>query len=1153
MDALRDNKLVVFAGAGISMGEPACLPDFKRLAREIASGTGAEPQEGETEDRFLGRLRQQNGTDVHTLAAEALSRDCLKPNDLHYSLLRLFARDQSVRLVTTNFDELFERVADTEDLFDAKPEVFRAPALPLGHDFNGIVHLHGAVSRPHGMVLTDEDFGRAYLTEGWARRFLVSLFREYTVLFVGYSHSDTDMHYLARALPVSEAKRFALIGSDDNDIQLWESRGIYPISYPKPGREDFSALDEGVERLADTVRRGFLEWKNVIRGIARSAPPVSKEDADIIEEALRDPVKTRFFVEHASSPEWIDWLDQRAYLDGLFSKGVLSERDGFLSWWIASRFACKSLNKVFRLIGKHNSQLSPSLWWKIGHNVRKGEAELDGQSLSRWVSVLLNDLPENKDSHHILSTLGGLCVKHGSFNTLLQLFGAMTASRLVLKPGFPLDEEQETPIRAELPMVGATYVLWKIWRDCLEPNIEQVGEPLLRTIVVRLEERHRALLMWGRSENWERPAIEAHYQNRSTGISTIFVDAARCTLKWLTKHQSKVADSWCDQLASSDAPLLRRLAIHTLIERENLSADEKINWLLTKLDIHDAEVHHEVFRLAGQYYPGADQTHKRELISAIHSYQWEGETRSRLSGEELTAWHHLNWFHWLHVKDPDCLLAKQARDEASAMLPGYEPREHPDFLSWVGPLPETGPTVGELLRRPAGVWLEELGSFLIAEQSGHARFVFERNLHEAAKKNLEWGIALAEALANATAWNSGLWPPLLHAWRDLELEEEESLRILYWLGKAELYGDHSYEVANVLFSLVQNRGKPHLLKHLSLANEIAMAVWQELDHDELDEEHDDWIRRAHDHTAGRITEFWLHGLSVWRNAQDPLPTALNDEYRAMLSAIVQEHTLPGKLGLSILFGEFAFLLTADREWTVENLLPSFNPNSATWEVARESLARILIDPNVANLLDKAFLEAVQWSSSQGEYVRDQFIQRYTYMIAYFVEDPLETWIPKLFRYGGEDIGEVFTSSFNENFLRDMDEATQLEWWQGWMKDYWESRLRGVPIALSPKEIAHMLHWPAQLTAVFPEAVDLAVEMEVTTSEYGNLIFYLDENKLVERFPNEMAGFLLHLDKIGVQEHWWEARDILNSLLESSVSDDVKHKLRELMAKREIDE
>ena len=40
LSALRDGELVIFAGAGVSMGEPACLPSFKELAEKIAQGTG---------------------------------------------------------------------------------------------------------------------------------------------------------------------------------------------------------------------------------------------------------------------------------------------------------------------------------------------------------------------------------------------------------------------------------------------------------------------------------------------------------------------------------------------------------------------------------------------------------------------------------------------------------------------------------------------------------------------------------------------------------------------------------------------------------------------------------------------------------------------------------------------------------------------------------------------------------------------------------------------------------------------------------------------------------------------------------------------------------------------------------------------------------
>ena len=297
LSALRDAELVIFAGAGVSMGEPACLPSFKELAEKIAQGTGEVLQKGEPEDRFLGRLHNK-GVKVHELAVQELSRNNPKPTDLHRDLLRLYQKNgEQVRVVTTNFDLLFEEAA--RDLFDKEPEVFRAPALPLGQDFNGIVHVHGACDHLRGMVLTDEDFGRAYLLEGWARRFLVQLFLHFRVLFVGYRHNDIILNYLARALPLDSTKprRFAL--TDDSDLQRWELLGIKPIIYPKPDAKDHSRLYEGVHCLAKHVNYGVIDWQREITEIAEKPPPsLDEEAADLIADSLSDTVRTRSI--HAS-------------------------------------------------------------------------------------------------------------------------------------------------------------------------------------------------------------------------------------------------------------------------------------------------------------------------------------------------------------------------------------------------------------------------------------------------------------------------------------------------------------------------------------------------------------------------------------------------------------------------------------------------------------------------------------------------------------------------------------------------------------------------------------------------------------------------------------------------------------------------------------
>jgi integrase len=54
VSAHRAGRLVIFAGAGISMGSPSNLPDFERLADMISGGTLTRTQ-GEPLDMFLGK------------------------------------------------------------------------------------------------------------------------------------------------------------------------------------------------------------------------------------------------------------------------------------------------------------------------------------------------------------------------------------------------------------------------------------------------------------------------------------------------------------------------------------------------------------------------------------------------------------------------------------------------------------------------------------------------------------------------------------------------------------------------------------------------------------------------------------------------------------------------------------------------------------------------------------------------------------------------------------------------------------------------------------------------------------------------------------------------------------------------------------------
>ena len=169
LEAQENGTLVIFAGAGISTDSPAGLPNFKALAERIGKNSPLpfNPDSNEPLDRYLGQL-EKKGVKVHELAKEILTQGDPLPNDYHTLIPKLFPNKAKLKIVTTNFDNLLLEGARKhwKDVL-----VYEAPALPVGDDFNGLVFLHGSVRQePRRIVLTDADFSRAYLTEGWARR-----------------------------------------------------------------------------------------------------------------------------------------------------------------------------------------------------------------------------------------------------------------------------------------------------------------------------------------------------------------------------------------------------------------------------------------------------------------------------------------------------------------------------------------------------------------------------------------------------------------------------------------------------------------------------------------------------------------------------------------------------------------------------------------------------------------------------------------------------------------------------------------------------------------------------------------------------------------------------------------------------------------------
>ena len=338
LHAHEDGRVVFFCGAGVSY--PARLPGFAGLVEKLYTALGTTPNAvqqaaikagqfdtavGLLEADIVGGRKEAN---VRKALAAILKPDLGAPNATatHDALLTLSkTREGRMRIITTNFDRLFEEVIAAKSL---PVERFQAPLLPVPKSrWDGLVYLHGLLtlaSTPSDLdrlVVSSGDFGLAYLTERWAARFVSELFRNYTVCFVGYSINDPVLRYMMDALAadrlLGEAppEMFAFgsysKGKEEKRANEWQAKNVTPILYREHNRHAY--LHKTLRAWADTYRDGVRGKERIVVECAMARPLASTRQDDFVGRllwALSDPggLPARRFADLVPVPS-LDWLE----------------------------------------------------------------------------------------------------------------------------------------------------------------------------------------------------------------------------------------------------------------------------------------------------------------------------------------------------------------------------------------------------------------------------------------------------------------------------------------------------------------------------------------------------------------------------------------------------------------------------------------------------------------------------------------------------------------------------------------------------------------------------------------------------------------------------------------------------------------------------
>ncbi|MFH7326419.1 DUF4020 domain-containing protein [Desulfurivibrio sp. C05AmB] len=1155
----RAGKLVIFAGAGVSLDSPSSLPTFVRLTEQIVSRK-LKKKEKQQLDRILG-AHKQAGLNVHRIAKEIIDKEGSRPTKLHEALLMLFSDSGSIRVVTTNFDRHFSTAA--QNLFSNSPEEYYAPALPLGHDFKGVVYLHGSLERDEQrFVLTDSDFGRAYLTEGWATRFLWELFRTYTILFVGYSHNDPVMHYLSKGLPSETiGKRYAL--TPENDIERWKDFFIEPLAYPiVRGTRKHKALTVAVEGWAKMSRMGALNYEHRIKSIVQGAPYLSEEDSDFLLFAVTHAGYARFFVKYAEQLEWLDWAERNDLLKPLFQPNGADYQkyNAVLAEWITDRFLLNQTDSVLALIQRQGQHLNPIFWNTLAWDLVRKELQSASNIISRIIPIFLQSpQPVNwaEPLAHILTQLN----LPENKDVVLLLFTHLTTPQIELQRSFSMGDEEnkvapELDIR--LPEGNDHYWLRTAWESKIAPHIECCASELEAISAANLSQADMLRRSYRGPSSFDpisfrRSAIEVHEQDEHPGKLDVLINVARDSVGYLIENDPDIAFGLINRWFGNTSEIMRRIALNALAECTVIAADLKIEWLANRGLLFDVGCVHEVFRVIQMAYPDASDGARENLIKAVVGEGSKGEDFQELDAK-TERYEIFNFLYWLKLADPSCSRASHAFAMIQQANPEFQPREHPDFhhwscgAHWVGH--QSPLTVEELLDKAPEDELEFFLTYKGDHFEGPDREGLLNSITQAVQQNFDWAYRLSQVLADTGVWDTDIWPHILRGWED-GLEEDGDLCVIlrFLLENPELRKHHQY-IASLIQKRFQDK-KPASGASLALAMQLAERLMDYLETvpDGASEVVNDWLQVAINHSGGKLAEFWFKVLSRTRKDFGETWVGLPEIPHRCLNKMVAGSSFEAQLAKVVIASQLYFIFYMDSSWAVSKVLPLFewsDPLRARqcwdgylfWGRYGENTL-----PHIMPLYRKTFHELHVFPDMQ----RRQFCQHMASIAIYSSVNPLEDgWLQEFISAVEAQDRAEWASQLRGTISGLEDEAIKLLWEQ-WLGKYWHRRNLGQPAPLAQSELKEMVKWSTHLGIVFDKAVKMICESPAPEISEGYVFNLMLKNGFAVKHTKDLATLLIHLLPRVTKE--WLCHDLIplakalrDAELDSASLDKIRHGL-----------
>lgn len=1104
VEAQREGSLVIFVGAGASMGTPSSLPDFRTLTAAIAADASVTPTREELNqpDILLGDLDDRHGVDVHLRVASIIGAADSRPNTLHEAIAELASAGPTIRIVTTNYDLHLSRALRSL----GKPLTeYAAPALPLGDDFDGIVYLHGSLSGPNRrLVVTDADFGQAYLRDAWATKFLERMFSTYKVLFIGYSHKDVVMSYLARGLR-PDSDRFAL--TDDPGSPHWRRLRITPISYPNTDHTH-SALTTAIRNWASRAAMGLLEQRVYIADLLAAPPSQVPEEMSYLEAVLASDETAGFFAEFARGPQWLAWASERPEFRRLFDPawtGPPGSPDA-LARWFASFYVCdEEMSGQALALARAAGRLSPALWSEIGLSLHR-QPERPGW-LSGWLVLLIGSAPEAAPPWLEYALLKSRWPEDRA--VALLLLDHLAEPQLAYQPSFAA----ATGTRIEIGLRGQEYELREAWEKIFRPNITDaapdvivIADHYLRGIWQLLSAGAAARPGWD-PVSFSRSAIEPHPQDDMPEPADILIDAARDCLNALVDSDTDTGRAYLQQWADSDVPLLRRLAVHGWARRADVTGSAKLAWLSDRQWLFDHQLRHEVFGLIAAALPDADAQAADALVA---------DAERGPAGSEHGDYESYNALVWITQHAPHLQSAAHALDRVRAAHPQFKERPYPDLNAWVdggwvGPRPPMStPELHLLIQQDPASAVTELRQYESASTALDGPS-WEDALNVLADVARDWpadGLAVLDT-ENGSA--PDIFRAIIRGWEAAQADPATARKIVGRLSQADL-SVVAGDVARMLANGGQRDPASIAWHQIPEARQLAARIWGMIGGAAGAVPELDWMIRALNHPAGQVAQFWVQAVAGdWADAGETWP-GIPEEIRQQFSLMLATADDRGKMAEVIFASQLYFFHNCDQQFSRDHILPLLDwasPDRAVraWE-GYLTYGRFT-DRMLNDGLLTYYVETAAHASELPDNLRQQLYGHLADIALHSSIDLLANgWLSRLTSTTPAETRVGWMNHIGFVLSRTPGETAEQQW-NRWIREYWRNRLASNPVQLTTPEASAMAAWTIYLTGSVEEATNLATAHPAAIAPHSRLLHDLTDERIRQE-PSALARLLAHI-------------------------------------------